>query len=141
MRRLGDDRGTIVIWILGLSISLMFLGGFSLDVWRAFTERRVLAGMADGAVVAGATAVDETLWRQTGVIQLDGPAAGERADLYLASHPSWDPAIIETITVGPGGIEVVLKREVEFTLLRILIDSEDRFEVSVSAFATPAASP
>ena len=141
MRRLRDESGTVVVWILGLSIGLMFLGGLSLDVWRAFTERRVLAGMADGAVVAGATAIDEDAWRTTGVIQLDGNLAADRADGYLSDHPAWDPTIVETINAGPGGIEVILEKEVEFTLLRILIDSEDRFDVSVNAFAAPVASP
>lgn len=119
MTRIREDSGTIVIWILGLCVGLLFLGGFSLDVWRAFTERRVLAGMADGAVVAGATAIDESVWRSTGVIQLDGAMALDRADVYLTSHPSWDSEIAQTITVGPAGIEVVLETDVEFTLLRI----------------------
>lgn len=139
MRR--DDRGTVAIWVLGLCVGLIFLGGLSLDVWRAFTERRVLAGMADGAVVAGATAIDEGAWRAGGILQLNPIAAADRADGYLTSHPSWDATITPTVTAGPAGIEVILEKEVEFTLLRILIDTEDRFDVSVNAFAAPVANP
>ena len=141
MSRLRDESGTVVVWVLGLSVALMFLGGLSLDVWRAFTERRVLAGMADGAAVAGASAIDEQDWRTTGVIQLDGDLALARTAAYLSNHPSWDVTITETINVGPGGIEVILEKEVEFSLLRILIDADDHFDVSVTAFASPAASP
>ena len=141
MSRLKRDRGTVTIWVLGLCVGLMFLGGFGLDLWRAFTERRVLAGMADGAVVAGATAIDGVVWRATGDLELDVDAADARARAYLNAHASWNPSITETISVVPGGIEVILETEVEFTLLRILIDTEDQFDVSVNAFATPIASP
>ena len=34
--------GTITLWVLGLCISLMFLGGLSLDLWRAVADRRQL---------------------------------------------------------------------------------------------------
>ena len=141
MRRLRGDSGTVVVWILGLSVGLLFLGGLSLDLWRAFTERRVLAGMADGAVVAGATALDEATWREFGTLQLNPTLADDRAMIYLTSHASWDTEITESITAVPGGIEVILEKEVEFTLLRILIDTEDRFEVSVNAFAAPEVQP
>ena len=141
MSRLRGDRGTVAVWVLGLCVGLIFLGGLSLDVWRAFTERRVLAGMADAAAVAGATAIDEAAWRQSGTAELDEPLASDRALGYLLAHPSWDGAITQTITTGPAGIEVVLAKEVEFTLLRVLIDSDDQFDVSVTAFAAPVASP
>lgn len=141
MTRLRDDRGTVAVWVLGLCVGLIFLGGLSLDVWRAFTERRVLAGMADAAAVAGATAIDETAWRLSGTAELDEPLAFERALGYLVAHPSWDASITQSITTGPAGIEVVLGTEVEFTLLRVLIDSGQQFDVSVTAYAVPVATP
>ena len=47
-----DERGTITLWVLGLCISLMFLGGLSLDLWRAVADRRELSSMADTAATA-----------------------------------------------------------------------------------------
>lgn len=135
------EAGTVTIWVLGLTISLMFLGGFSLDLWRAFTERRLLAGMADGAVVAGASAVDAAEFRETGLIVLEPALASDRADGYLTSHPSWDPAITRSVTSGPLGVEVTLETEVDFTLLRIFLDSEAPFTVRVDSFAGPVGIP
>src|SRR5438128_12171130 len=35
-----DEHGTTTLWVLGLCISLLFLGGLSLDLWRAVADRR-----------------------------------------------------------------------------------------------------
>jgi hypothetical protein len=48
--------------MLGLCLMLFLLGGISLDLWRAFSERRSLAATA-GAAVAGASALDEAAYR------------------------------------------------------------------------------
>jgi hypothetical protein len=135
------DRGSVTIWVLGLCVALLFLGGLSIDLWRGFTERRQLAGMADGAVVAGATALDVDTWRSSGVAQLDAGLAGDRASAYLLAHPEWDAAITPTITSAAAGIQVVLEQEVEFTLLRVLLPDEEPFTVRVTANAIPALSP
>src|ERR1700716_167274 len=43
------ESGTITLWMLGLCLMLFLLGGISLDLWRAFSERRSLAATADAA--------------------------------------------------------------------------------------------
>lgn len=129
------------MWVLGLCVAVLFLGGLSVDMWRAFTERRILAGMADGAVVAGATAVDVAEWRNNGVVRLAPDEAAARAGSFLLNHPEWNVSITETIVPTPADISVTLEREVDFTLLRILLVGEDPFTVSVRANAIPALSP
>ena len=142
MRRAREvDRGSVTIWILGLCIGLLFLGGLSIDLWRAFSERRLLAGMADGATVAAATAIDEEQFRANGIIQLDPAAAGERALQYLANHPEWDPDVDALVDPTPGLVTVILEREVQFSLLRVLLPDEDPFTVTVRASATPTPNP
>ncbi|MGH9030897.1 MAG: pilus assembly protein TadG-related protein, partial [Acidimicrobiia bacterium] len=49
----------MTVWMLGLCLMLLLLGGISLDLWRAFSERRALASAADAAAIAGASALDE----------------------------------------------------------------------------------
>jgi Flp pilus assembly protein TadG len=56
------EAGTITLWMLGLCLMLFLLGGISLDLWRAFSERRSLAATADAAAVAGASALDEAAY-------------------------------------------------------------------------------
>jgi Flp pilus assembly protein TadG len=58
------ESGTITLWMLGLCLMLFLLGGISLDLWRAFSERRSLAATADAAAVAGASALDEAAYRR-----------------------------------------------------------------------------
>lgn len=135
------DRGSVTIWILGLCIGVLFLGGLSLDLWRAFTERRLLAGMADGATVAAATAIDETAFRDTGIVVLDPDAAADRARRYLVNHPDWGSDVDVAITSSSASVAVRLERDVGFTLLRVLLPSEDPLRVTVRSLATPATSP
>jgi len=37
------EHGTVTLWVLGLCIALMFLGGLSLDLWRAVAVRREMS--------------------------------------------------------------------------------------------------
>jgi hypothetical protein len=139
--RMTGERGAVTVWILGLSIILLFLGGFSVDLWRAFTERRVLAGMADGAVVVGATAINTDVWRATGVVELEPTEAQARMNAYLLGHPEWDPAMSATINPAPDGVLVRLEQDVDFTLLRVLLPGEEPFRVGVTASAEPVLRP
>ena len=79
--RVGGDgeRGTITLWILGLCLMLFLLGGISLDLWRSFSERRALAATADAAALAGASAIDENRYRQSGDVMLVPTEAEARA--------------------------------------------------------------
>ena len=135
------ERGSVTVWILGLCIAILFLGGLSVDLWRAFTDRRILSGMADGAVVAGATAIDVVEWRSSGVVRLDEPSATARASAYLTSHPEWNPAITPSVASTPAAVTVTLEQEVEFTLVRVLLPGEAPLTVSVTANAIPALAP
>ena len=139
MRR--SERGSVTIWILGLCIGILFLGGLSVDLWRAFTERRLLAGMADGATVAAATAIDEAEFRATGVIRLNPALAGDRAAAYIVNHPEWEADIGMLIDPQPGSVSVELERDVDFTLLRVLLPNEDPLTVTVRSLSTPVPSP
>ena len=72
-----DQHGMITLWILGLTIAVMFLGGLGLDLWRAIAVRREVSMMADAAATAGANGLDENALRGD-ALQLDdaaGPAA------------------------------------------------------------------
>ena len=42
-----SDRGSITIWMLGLSVLLLLFGGLSIDFWRALALQRELAAGRD----------------------------------------------------------------------------------------------
>ena len=136
----GDARGSVTLWLLGLALMLMPLGGLALDLGRAFSERRTLAAAADAAALAGAGALDEARYRQDGTVVLDPVAAEQRARQSLAGQ--LDRASLRTASVRVDGerVTVVVEGDVGLTLLR-LEEGGDPFTVRVSSTARPHVVP
>jgi Flp pilus assembly protein TadG len=139
MPRRRDERGTITLWVLGLSISLMFLGGLSLDLWRAVAERRQLSSMADTAATAGANGVDVDALR-TGTLRLDPVRARAIARSSLDADPH--SAALDAVNVQVAGnrLTVTLRDHVRFSLLGIFLGGE-QFDIQVQASAEPEERP
>ncbi|MBW3601627.1 MAG: hypothetical protein KY434_02875 [Actinobacteria bacterium] len=133
---LTGERGSVTVWMLGLCVMVLFVGGLSLDLWRAFSQRRALAGMADAAAVAGAGAVDETAWRTTGTVRLDPDRAAALARRSLASQPGAEAVLAAAVRTGPRLVAVDVSGEVGLTLPRVLL-ADEPLTVSVSARAAP----
>ena len=67
--------GTVTLWVLGLCVVVLFLGGLGLDLWRGIATRRELSAMADAVATAAANGVDEQALRADGTVQ---PRPGTR---------------------------------------------------------------
>ena len=65
------DRGSVVLFLLGLGVALLLLGGIALDLWRLVGERRELHLLADAAALAATSGIDIGAFRQSGVLQLE----------------------------------------------------------------------
>jgi len=129
----GDERGTITLWVLVLCISLLFLGGLSLDLWRAVAVRRELSSMADTAATASANGVDEAALR-AGTLQLDPVRARLIARASIAEHGrALDGADVEVVG---NRVTVSLRDHVSFSLLGIFMGGR-KFDVEVHATAEP----
>jgi Flp pilus assembly protein TadG len=141
IRRSGaeEQRGTITLWLLGLCMMLLLLGGISLDLWRAFSERRSLTSAADAAAIAGATALDTDAYRRTGVVQLV-PAEAERRALASLRDQLDKPTLRDArVSADTSTVTVEVHGEVEFTLLQ-LADPGGNLPVSVHSTAHPQVS-
>ena len=88
--KLREESGQITLWVLGLAVALLGLGGISVDLWRVMGERSELAVIADSAAVAGANGVDVDWFRATGEVRLLEPLA---RDLAL-SIPSQEDVVV-----------------------------------------------
>jgi Flp pilus assembly protein TadG len=130
------EAGTITLWMLGISLLLFALGGMSLDLWRAFSERRSLAATADAAALAGASAIDEDRYRNSGALALVPSLAESRAREHISRQ--LDRRALRRISVHADteAVTVVVHGEVGFTLLGVLAPRGD-FEVEVTSTATP----
>ena len=76
----------ITLWVLGLTIAVMFLGGLGLDLWRAIAVRREVSVMADAAATAGANGLDESALRG-GELELDDARVRALVAAELAEYP------------------------------------------------------
>jgi hypothetical protein len=134
--RTRDETGTVVLWLLGLCLLLFALGGISLDLWRGFSSRRSLSAAADAAALAGASAIDEDVYRSVGVVRLDPSLAETRARAHLVGQ--LDRSALRTVEVRADrdAVTVVLRGEIGFTLLGVL-DPRGDLPVEVTATATP----
>ncbi len=136
-----EEGGSITLWVLGLCMMMLFVGGIALDLWRAFSERRALAGMVDAAVVAGSSGIDTAYFRQTSQLRLDPTLAEELAVQNLEAQQD-DRALMDAQAMAtPEEITISATGQVDFTLLRIFMADEEPFTVSVSATADARRSP
>jgi len=140
-----DDgqRGSITIWLLGLAVMLLFVGGLSLDLWRAFSARQLLANAADAAAIAGATGIDTAHFRVTGQIVLDPATAGQRIRDSLAHQgglPLAAPPGVE-VDPDPPEVAVVLTGQVRLTLLHVLLPYQPPLTIRVRAVSVPREVP
>lgn len=129
-------RGSVTLWMLGLAVMLMPLGGLALDLSRSFSERRALAAAADAAALAGGGALDEDRYRRDGIVTLDPVLAEQRARSSLADQLDRSALRSATVRADPEQITVVVQGSVDLTLLR-LVEGGGPFMVRVSSTARP----
>jgi Flp pilus assembly protein TadG len=134
-RRARGSVGTVVLWLLGLCLLLFALGGISLDLWRAFSERRALAATADAAALAGASALDETRYRVADEVVLVPAQAEARARDSIDRQADRRALRSFDVRADTETVTVVVHGSVGFTLLGLL--SPGDFAVDVTATAAP----
>jgi hypothetical protein len=129
----------ITLWVLGLSVAVLFLGGIGLDFWRAIAVRRQVSVMADAAATAGANGLDEAVLRG-GRLQLDEPRVRELVASELAEYPEARKLRVTKVTVTGQRVVVTLSEDVHFSLLGIFMGG-GRFTVEAHAIAEPRVIP
>ncbi|MGQ0824467.1 MAG: pilus assembly protein TadG-related protein [Actinomycetota bacterium] len=133
------ERGTVTLWMLGLGICVLFLGGLSLDLWRGVAARRELSAQADTAATAGANGLDEPALR-AGVVELDPDRARALAVDALQRDEQFSTLDFAAVTVVEDEVVVTLQDRVPMSLLGIF-DRGNSFVVRVTARARPEIRP
>jgi Flp pilus assembly protein TadG len=137
-RRL-DERGFFTIWVLGLCVAVLFVGGISLDLWRALEQRRELAAIADAASVAAASHVDLDAFRASpSLIRLDHTEARNTALTYVQQAADEEHIMLSVsdVTVTDTQVEVRLERKIDSSLVRILRPGTT-YTIDVTSAAEP----
>lgn len=134
-----SDRGSVTIWVLGLSMLLLVFGGLALDYWRGLAVQRELAAVADSAAVAAAAGIDEEVYRSSGTIVLHPERSRDLAEAAV----EWQniEVVGMTVDVDPGSVSVTLIAEVQLGLLGVFVDQSEPLTVRASASAVPVLIP
>lgn len=135
------ERGSVTLWMLGLSLMLLAFGGLAIDYWRALALQRELGAVADSAAVAGASGIDEAHYRATGEVTLEFGRAVGLAHQSVAFQGVASEDVEVTLGPGNGSVTVVVRGEVELGLLGIFIDDGEGLHVAASATAFPLRVP
>ena len=130
-----DERGTALLWVLGLCVAVLFLGGLGLDLWRGIAVRRELSAMADSAATAAANGVDEERLR-AGEVILDPLRVEAIAAETLGRDERARRLEGASVHVDGGRVVVTLEDDVPFSLLGIFVQG-DPFTVRATAEAVP----
>jgi len=128
------ERGQAAVMIVGALLVVLAFAGLAVDGARMFTARRDLQNVADSAALAGASAIDEGVYRSsTGLdVRLDPAGARLAVDRVLTASalPAGTAAEVD---VAPDRVTVRLRRPVSTTFLRIVGLREQRIGATASA--------
>jgi uncharacterized membrane protein len=135
-RATGDEQGQAAVLLIGvLALAVAFVG-VAVDGARLFTARRDLSSVADSAALAGASAIDEKVYRASmgRDIRIDEQGAREAALSVVAGAGLPAGAEVDVIVDG-NGVDVRLTRPVATTFLRVVGLAEER--IGAHARAVP----
>ncbi len=132
-----SERGSVTFFGIGLVALMLFAGGFSLDLWRVYSQRRAMAETADAAAAAGANGIDLVRFRAGEGVWLDPGLAESYAWMNLAEQADVE-ALVGAPVVGASDtlVTVELEGSVELTLLAMFGGGED-FVFGVRAESGP----
>lgn len=128
--RLAGERGSVLITGLLLSVALLMVIGFAVDVGHAFLVKRDLASIADDAALSGSQAIDTQTLHESGAVQLEPQQARVEALRTVDANPS----VTGQATATARGVAVTVTRHVPTILLGLV----GLRTLTISAHATAA---
>jgi uncharacterized membrane protein len=136
-----SDRGSMTLWMLGLSLLLLLFGGLAVDFWRALALQRELAAVADSAAIAAASGIDEEHYRLTGEVLVD-PARADSLGVGYANAQDVDLVGLVVSTAADGSsVSVLVVGELELGLMGVFVDQTEPLTVNARAIAVPVLAP
>ncbi len=137
---MSDERGSVTLWMVGMMLVVMAVGGIAIDLWRGLSTHRQLASVVDAAAIAAGSGIDEERWRFDGELRLDPDAVRSRVAAAVDAQPGVPTFVVNVVTAADGTeATVTAETTVSLTLLGLLV--EDDIAISARATAIPALSP
>ena len=108
LRRPGE-QGQITVFAVVIMAALLAVAGLVYDGGRALAAKTTAIDVAQEAARAGAQQINLAVFRATGQVVLDGPAAQAAAQAYLAATGTGDTATVtvtgDTVTVAVSSVQ------------------------------------
>jgi len=136
-----SDRGSVTIWMLGLSVLLLLFGGLAIDFWRALALQRELAAVADSAAVAAASGIDEEHYRLTGEVILERDRVHALAASSVAAQGMDLSIVAVSVSRDLQSVTVHIEDRLDLGLLGVFVDQAEPFLIGSKATAEPRFSP
>ena len=114
-----SETGQAMAWVAVMLPLFLSVVGLAIDGGTVFDARRELQNVADSAARAGATQIDQTVYRQSSgsTVVLDQAAAHQAAAQYISSQGQ---SFSATITVGSKTVVVQVSRSVHTSFLGLV---------------------
>ena len=116
-----SEGGSIQLFMVGLGVAILLLGGISFDLWRLISERRELSALADSAAIAATSGIDAAFFREHGLSRLDPALVDVQISAVMSQQP---PSILEGLTapivvfdIAGCDVTVRFERSFDFALL------------------------
>lgn len=136
-----SDRGSVTLWMLGLSLLLLLFGGLVIDFWRALALQRELAAIADSASVAAASGIDEDHYRLTGEVVIDPERATTLGVDYVAAQDAGLQDIAISTAADGSSVTVLVVDVLELGLMGVFVDQTEPLTVTAEGTALPVLVP
>lgn len=134
------ERGSVTLWMVGLVMMVLAVGGIAVDLWRGLAAHRHVAAVVDAAAIAAGSGINEQEWRLNGRLVLDPARVAESVSASVAAQAATPPVAVDVITAGDGSEATVTGvTAIDLTLLGIFVDGD--LEVSARATVSPSLSP
>ncbi len=129
-----DERGQASVLLVGVLLIGLMAAGLAIDGGRMFTARRDLQSVADSAALAGASSIDEGVYRSSGgeQVRLD-PVAARAAVAEVLAASSLPATTRVDVSVTADRVEVHIERRVRPLLLGLVGLGPQRIGAHASA--------
>jgi uncharacterized membrane protein len=135
------ERGSITVWMLGLSLLLLTFGGLSIDFWRALALQRQLAAVADSAAIAAAAGIDEAEYRASGQLSLDPSRAVDLGTAYVSTRDVDLTYLQIDTSVNGQEVAVEVAGHLDLGLMGLFVAGDEPLVVRARATAVPVLVP
>lgn len=136
-----EDRGSVTLWTLGLTVVILGFGGVALDFWRALATQRALAAIADAATIAAASGIDELHYRSTGEVILNPDRALTLGSRSIANQDESLDSFIFNVASDSSVVELTVVDSIEAGFIGFFTGDNGRLVVRATSRASPVLIP